>query len=137
MEHLTRMNSTTIITDKLWMLYLMKGVLNETNSSHTTRKHLERINTYGKWHKWEQKLNTDPVMNLINSENHFHYYFQKCLQSYNPDAEASKIWKSNQPLSSFEEVIFILQWILIPTLKQSLISITKFGDQILNHYNES
>ena len=28
MEHLTRMNSTTIITDTLQMLYLMKGALN-------------------------------------------------------------------------------------------------------------
>ena len=39
MEHLTRTNSTTIITDKLRMLYLMKGVLNKMNSSHTTRNH--------------------------------------------------------------------------------------------------
>ena len=39
MEHLTRMNSTTIITDTLQMLYLMKGALNETNSSHAARKH--------------------------------------------------------------------------------------------------
>ena len=39
MEHLTRMNSTTIITDTLQILYLMKGALNKMNSSHTTRKH--------------------------------------------------------------------------------------------------
>ena len=39
MENLTRMNSTTIIIDILQMLHLMEGVLNETNSSHTTRKH--------------------------------------------------------------------------------------------------
>ena len=39
MEHLTRMNSTTIIAYTLQMIYLMKGALNETNSSHTTRKH--------------------------------------------------------------------------------------------------
>ena len=38
-EHLTRMNSTTIITDTLQMLYLMRGALNKMNSSHTTRKH--------------------------------------------------------------------------------------------------
>ena len=39
MEHLTRMNSTTIIIDILQMLHLMEGVLNEMNSSHTTRNH--------------------------------------------------------------------------------------------------
>ena len=39
MEHLTRINSTTIIRDTLRMLNLMKGALNKMNSSHTTRKH--------------------------------------------------------------------------------------------------
>ena len=39
MEHITRMNSTTIITNTLQMLYMMKGELNKMNSSHTTRKH--------------------------------------------------------------------------------------------------
>ena len=37
MEHLTRMNSTTIITYTLQMLYLMKGAINKMNYSHTTR----------------------------------------------------------------------------------------------------
>ena len=73
------------------MLHMMEGVLNEMKSSHTTRKHLAEINTYGKCNKKEQKLNTDTVMNLIKSEKHFHYYSQKCLQSHNLNVEASKI----------------------------------------------
>ena len=48
MEHITRMNSITTITDTQKVLHLMRGVLNENNSSHTTRKHLVEINTYGK-----------------------------------------------------------------------------------------
>ena len=48
-------------------------------------------NTYEKWNNREHKLNTDTVMNLITIEKHFHYYSQKCLQSYNFGVEASKI----------------------------------------------
>ena len=48
-------------------------------------------NTYENGINIEHKLNTDTVMNLITIEKHFHYYSQKCLQSYNFGVEASKI----------------------------------------------
>ena len=47
------------------MLHLMKGMLNETNSSHTTRNHLARITHMENDINIEHKLNMDTMMNLI------------------------------------------------------------------------
>ena len=51
MENITSMNSMKTITNTEQMLHLTERVLNETNSSRTTRNHSVEINIYGKWNK--------------------------------------------------------------------------------------